>query len=146
MNNGDGLFTHNMPQFGFFRINQDKLNHLKLSDPPNDKKRHDPLHNLNLEKLIPTVNNQRNILEVMQIYKPEKDPYKYVCGIFLVMNYEPHDLINYVKNYQLVIPFERGLEIIRKRFAKPGSVGPTHDDECEIFCSDLKLELKCNIT
>jgi hypothetical protein len=24
MNNSDGVFTHNLPQFGFYRINQDR--------------------------------------------------------------------------------------------------------------------------
>lgn len=42
MNNSDGLFTHNFPQFGYYRLNQDpKHVHFKLGDPPNDKKRHD---------------------------------------------------------------------------------------------------------
>lgn len=43
MNNADGVFTHNLPQFGYLRVNREKLTQLKLGDPPNDKKRHDPL-------------------------------------------------------------------------------------------------------
>ena len=43
MNNQDGIFNHNFPQFGFYRLNKDSstLAYLKINDPPNDKKRHD---------------------------------------------------------------------------------------------------------
>ena len=61
------------------------------------------------------------------------------------MNFDSHDLVNYVKHYQPVIPFERGLELIKKRFVKP-TTSAEIDDECEINCSDLKIELKCNFT
>lgn len=45
MNNSDGVFNHNMPQFGFFQVNQDfkSSNILKIGEPPNDKKRHDKI-------------------------------------------------------------------------------------------------------
>ncbi len=90
--------------------------HLKLSEPPNDKKRHDKMLDLTvlLNSMVP-----RNIIEIMQIAKHDKDPFKYACGIFIVMNFDPHDLTNFVKTYQPVIPFETGLELIKKRFVKP---------------------------
>lgn len=76
----------------------------------------------------------------MQIAKVGKDVVKYACAIYIVVNYGPHDIINYIKNYQLVIPFETGVERIKRRFIKPIA------GECEIFCSDLKIEFKCNFT
>ena len=79
----------------------------------------------------------------MQIVKAEKDPFKYVCGIFIVQNFDPYDLTNFIKSYQPVIPFEKGLELIKKRFVKPSS----NDLDVEISCSDqLKIDLKCMIT
>ena len=142
MNGGDGILAHNFPQFGFYRINQDKKSVcLKLGDPPNDKKRHDKMLDLTLQlsSLVP-----KNVIEIMQIVKTEKDPYKYVCGIFIVQNFDPHDFTNYIKTYQPVIPFEKGMELIKKRFVKPA--GSTSELECEIYCSDLKIDLKCTIT
>ncbi len=97
MNNADGVLFHNFPQFGFFRINQEKkVTHLKLGEPPNDKKRHDKMLDLTMA-LSPMIN--KNVIEIMQIVKTEKDPYKYVCGIFIVQNFDPHDIINFVKTY-----------------------------------------------
>ena len=56
-----------MPQFGFYRINNDrKTVHLKLGDPPNDKKRHDKM--LDLTLLLNT-NGEKNAIEIMQIGK-----------------------------------------------------------------------------
>jgi hypothetical protein len=143
MNNLDGLYTHNMPQFGFYRINQDRRSVcLKLSDPPNDKKRHDKMIDLTAQ----LTSAQRNVIEIMQTFKAEKDPFKYVCAIFIVKSFDPHDLINFIKNYQPVVPFERGLELIKKRFVKPASTLTNQDDECQIHCSDLKIDLICNNT
>lgn len=97
MNNSDGVFTHNLPQFGFYRINQErKTQHLKLGDPPNDKKRHDKMLDLTM---VLNTNGPKNALEIMQIGKPGKDMVRYVCGIFIVVNYGPLDIINYIKNY-----------------------------------------------
>ena len=115
--------------------------HLKLGEPPNDKKRHDKMVDLTMQ-LNFTV--PKNVIEIMQIVKTDKDPYKYVCGIFIVQNFDPHDLTNFIKSYQPVIPFEKGLELLKKRFVKP--TGNAQDLECEIFCSDLKIDLKCTIT
>lgn len=142
MNNSD-IFTHNLPQFGFYRINQDRKSvHLKLSDPPNDKKRHDKLLDITMliNAMVP-----RNVIEIMQISKNNKDTFKYACGIFIVMNIDPRDIINFVKSYQPVIPFERGLELIKKRFIKPSS-SYAQDNDCEIFCTDIKIDLKCSFT
>jgi hypothetical protein len=142
MNKTDGVFSHNLPQFGQMRVNNDKyITHLKIEPPPNDKKRHDPLFNISLEKL--QCGNNKNILEIMQILEPVKDPFKYACGIFVVATYDPHDLINYVKQYQDVIPFEKGLEFVRKWFSGGASGGEL---DCEVVCRDLKFDLKCTIT
>ena len=112
MNNHDGVFTHNMPQFGFYRINQDKkVMALKLGDPPNDKKRHDQMIDLTM---LLNGSGPKNVIEIMQILKPGKDMVKYACGIFIVMNFDPRDMVNYVKNYQEVIPFERGVAKIQR--------------------------------
>lgn len=110
LNNGDGVFNHNLPQFGFYRVNQDKnVVYLKIGDPPNDKKRHDKI--LDVTTILQT--GSKNVLEIMQINKQDRDPYRYVCGVFIVRNLNPQDFINYVKNYQCVIPFERGLDYIK---------------------------------
>ena len=90
--------------------------HLKLSDPPNDKKRHDKMVDITM---LLNGSAIKNVIEIMQIMKPDKDPHKYACAIFIVVNYDPHDLINFVKKFQPVIPFEKGLELIKKRFVKP---------------------------
>ena len=110
---------------------------LKLGDPPNDKKRHDKMIDLTMQL---NTNGPKNAIEIMQIAKVGKDIVKYACAIYIVVNYGPHDIINYIKNYQLVIPFETGVERIKRRFIKPIA------GECEIFCSDLKIEFKCNFT
>ena len=81
----------------------------------------------------------KNTLEILQIVKPEKDPFKYACGVFVVASYDPHDLINFVRTYQYVIPFERGLDFVRKWFAEA-------DGELQLVSRDLTWELKCSIT
>jgi hypothetical protein len=101
---------------------------------------------LDLTMLLNT-NGEKNAIEIMQIGKPGKDIVRYVCGIFIVMNFTPHDISNFVKNYQYVIPFEQGLERIKRRFFKPTiSANNEAEVECEIFCKDIKIELQCSIT
>ncbi len=70
--------------------------HLKLGEPPNDKKRHDKMLDMTmmLSAMIP-----KNVIEIMQIVKAEKDPFKYVCGIFIVQNFDPQDFTNFIKTY-----------------------------------------------
>lgn len=51
------------------------------------------------------VTGSKNVIEIMQVKRPERDSYRYACGVFIVKNLDPRDLINFVKNYQPVIPF-----------------------------------------
>jgi hypothetical protein len=65
------------------------------------------------------------------------------------MNFGPHDIVNFIKNLQFVIPFEQGLEKIKSRFIKHTSSSVNNnegDGECEIFCKDIKINLQCSIT
>ena len=81
----------------------------------------------------------------MQIIKPDRDPHKYACGIFIVKNFDPKDFISYVKTYQPVIPFEKGVELIKKRLEKVPD--GKQDMEVEVSsCPEIKIDLKCNLT
>jgi hypothetical protein len=53
---------------------------------------------LDLTMLLNT-NGPKNAIEIMQIGKVGKDMVRYVCGIFIVVNYGPQDVINFIKNY-----------------------------------------------
>ncbi|CDW83014.1 miz zinc finger family protein [Stylonychia lemnae] len=139
MNNKDGLLSQNFPQFGFYRVNLDnrKLAHLKIAEPPNDKKRHDKFYDL-----TDILKNGENSLEIVQIFKNDKDPFKYACGIFIVRNFEQQELVNYVKNLQPVIPFQEGLSLIKKRFEKPECLTNQEDLKCQFTQKKIIIPVK----
>eukprot|EP00347_Sterkiella_histriomuscorum_P002292 403368715 len=143
MNNGDALLNNTYPQFGCMALNQSSRNSIKneftIKDPPNDKKR--------IDKIIDVTKSLKsgdNLLELFQILRPDRgDTHKYVCGVFIVKNYEEKEFTSYIKNLQPVIPFQEGLAMISKRFQKSNNDAT---EDCKIEQQDVKIDLKCQIT
>jgi hypothetical protein len=76
----------------------------------------------------------------MQTKRPDRDPYRYVCAVFVVKNINPHDFMNFIKLYQPVIPFSKGYEIIKQMLSTLDEVDVVDNDK------SLTIDLTCSIT
>lgn len=130
----------NFPTFGHLFVNGQNHQYYKIQAPPNDKKRHDRVYDI--LKLLNKGTNKIEMTHVQKMLRNGKDDDNFVCGVYLVKNFEAKQMISYVNNLQPVISIQSTIKKIKEIVLQPQD----DDDENFVQTDSLKIDLRCQIT
>ena len=91
----------NFPTFGHLFVNGQNHQYYKIQPPPNDKKRHDRVYDI--LKLLVKGTNKLEMTHVQKMLRNGKDDDNFVCGVYLVKNFEAPSMVSFINNLQPVI-------------------------------------------